>query len=136
MEYTNTTRISALSEGESVKRILLTGGASVNPSVQQLLADVFNAPVFVFTDLPNSAALGSAYRALYCMQHTMYLMLYSSVHCCYIVFLRYSCPKHFGIAVSVSDGSPKSFYESTQGAEEPILAATPNHESAKVHCFS
>ena len=62
--------ISAASEGESAKRILLTGGASVNPAVQQLLADVFDAPVFVFTDLPNSAALGSAYPALYCMQLT------------------------------------------------------------------
>lgn len=54
-------------EGECVKRILLTGGASVNPAVQQLLADVFDAPAFVFVDLPNSAALGSAYRALYCI---------------------------------------------------------------------
>ena len=45
-------------------------------------------------------------------------------------------PKHYGFAVSVSDVSPKTFYESTQGAEEPILAATPNPESAKVHLTS
>lgn len=47
------------------KRILVTGGASVNPVVRQLLADVFACPVFVAASGPNSAALGAAFRALH-----------------------------------------------------------------------
>lgn len=43
-------------------RILATGGASLNRAILQVISDVFGAPVFV-SDIPNSAALGSCYRA-------------------------------------------------------------------------
>lgn len=43
-------------------RILATGGASSNKALLQVLADVFNIPVYVQT-VANSACLGSAYRA-------------------------------------------------------------------------
>ncbi|XP_048747057.1 xylulose kinase-like isoform X2 [Ostrea edulis] len=43
-------------------RILATGGASLNKAILQVISDVFGAPVFV-SDIPNSAALGSCYRA-------------------------------------------------------------------------
>ncbi|GAB6019340.1 hypothetical protein CHUAL_000932 [Chamberlinius hualienensis] len=43
-------------------RVLATGGASENRAVLQVLADIFNAPVYV-QECPNSACLGSAYRA-------------------------------------------------------------------------
>ena len=43
-------------------RILATGGASASKAILQVLSDVFNLPVFVL-DIPNSAALGCAYRA-------------------------------------------------------------------------
>ncbi|XP_023239950.1 xylulose kinase-like [Centruroides sculpturatus] len=43
-------------------RVLVTGGASANKSIIQVLADVFNTPVYV-QEISNSACLGSAYRA-------------------------------------------------------------------------
>lgn len=43
-------------------KVMATGGASSNPAILQVLADVFNVPVYVI-DVPNSACLGSAYRA-------------------------------------------------------------------------
>ncbi|XP_032899717.1 xylulose kinase [Amblyraja radiata] len=43
-------------------RVLATGGASSNSHILQVLADVFNAPVYTI-DTTNSACLGSAYRA-------------------------------------------------------------------------
>ncbi|XP_066572721.1 xylulose kinase [Amia ocellicauda] len=43
-------------------RVLATGGASSNTDILQVLADVFNAPVFTI-DTANSACLGCAYRA-------------------------------------------------------------------------
>ncbi|KAK7092530.1 xylulose kinase-like [Littorina saxatilis] len=43
-------------------RVLATGGASSNKGILQVIADVFNGPVYI-TDVANSAALGCAYRA-------------------------------------------------------------------------
>ncbi|XP_072020796.1 xylulose kinase-like [Amphiura filiformis] len=43
-------------------RVLATGGASSNTSILQVIADVFNAKVYVL-DVANSACLGGAYRA-------------------------------------------------------------------------
>lgn len=43
-------------------KILATGGASCNKAILQVMADVFNAPVYV-ADVINSAAVGSAYQA-------------------------------------------------------------------------
>ncbi|XP_046397984.1 xylulose kinase [Ischnura elegans] len=43
-------------------RVLATGGASVNTSILQVLADVFNSPVYV-QESTNSAVLGAAYQA-------------------------------------------------------------------------
>ncbi|KAK7123292.1 hypothetical protein R3I93_021641 [Phoxinus phoxinus] len=45
-------------------RVLATGGASSNKDILQVLSDVFNAPVYTI-DVPNSAGLGCAYRALH-----------------------------------------------------------------------
>merc|ERR1712198_239910 len=49
-------------------RILVTGGASVNKNILQVIADVFNMNVYSMA-APNSAALGGAYRAKYCSAH-------------------------------------------------------------------
>ncbi|KAK2548131.1 Xylulose kinase [Acropora cervicornis] len=43
--------------------ILATGGASSNVAILQVLADVFNAPVYTIKGTANSACLGCAYRA-------------------------------------------------------------------------
>ncbi|KAJ8684028.1 hypothetical protein QAD02_019820 [Eretmocerus hayati] len=43
-------------------RIIATGGTSVNKTILQVLADVFNSPVYV-SDNVNSAMMGAAYRA-------------------------------------------------------------------------
>ncbi|KAG7169488.1 xylulose kinase-like [Homarus americanus] len=47
---------------DSKTRVLATGGASNNNSLLQVLADVFNSPVYTM-EVANSACLGSAYRA-------------------------------------------------------------------------
>jgi len=46
------------------RKLLATGGASVNPYLLQILADVFGVPVHVGS-VPASAALGAALRALH-----------------------------------------------------------------------
>ncbi|XP_019879890.2 xylulose kinase [Aethina tumida] len=43
-------------------KILATGGASANKAILQVMADVFNAPVYV-QEAANSAMLGAAYQA-------------------------------------------------------------------------
>ncbi|XP_059496087.1 xylulose kinase isoform X3 [Stegostoma tigrinum] len=48
-------------------RVLATGGASSNPDILKVLADVFNAPVYTI-DTANSACLGCAYRAKHGVQ--------------------------------------------------------------------
>lgn len=45
-------------------RILATGGASANRSILQVLADVFNAPVYT-QETTEAALFGAAYRAKY-----------------------------------------------------------------------
>lgn len=54
---------SAAMAGE-LKRVVATGGASVNDSVLQVMADVFGAPVDRLTQ-ENSACLGAALRAFH-----------------------------------------------------------------------
>ncbi|CAI8008481.1 Xylulose kinase, partial [Geodia barretti] len=44
-------------------RILATGGASGNTAILQIIADIFNADVYVQEETANSASLGAAYRA-------------------------------------------------------------------------
>lgn len=51
------------------ERIIATGGASKNAALLQLLSDVFGVPVSNF-DVPNSAALGAAFRAYHGLKKT------------------------------------------------------------------
>ncbi|KAF7392726.1 hypothetical protein HZH66_008559 [Vespula vulgaris] len=44
-------------------RIIATGGASANKTILQVLADVFNSPVYISKDITNSAMMGAAYQA-------------------------------------------------------------------------
>lgn len=46
-------------------QILVTGGASVNKSILQTVADVFNSPVHVQDEGHEAALMGAAYRAAY-----------------------------------------------------------------------
>ncbi|XP_033226806.1 xylulose kinase [Belonocnema kinseyi] len=47
-------------------RIIATGGSSVNKAMLQVLADVFNSPVYI-SELTNSAMMGAAYRAKFAL---------------------------------------------------------------------
>jgi len=47
----------------NVDRILITGGASVNTDLAQIIADIFAKPVYAAL-VPNSGALGGALRAV------------------------------------------------------------------------
>ncbi|CAF0850752.1 unnamed protein product [Rotaria sordida] len=51
-----------------VDRIVITGGASVNVDLVQILADIFGKPVYA-TFAPNSGALGGALRAIDVINH-------------------------------------------------------------------
>ncbi|EQC37004.1 hypothetical protein SDRG_05821 [Saprolegnia diclina VS20] len=46
-----------------IARLILAGGASVNRSLVETLANVFNAPVYIEDNKVNTAALGGALRA-------------------------------------------------------------------------
>ncbi|VDK49480.1 unnamed protein product [Anisakis simplex] len=48
--------------------IYLTGGASSNRHIAQILADVFNCDVFIREGAADSAALGGALRARHCSE--------------------------------------------------------------------
>jgi len=63
---------------EADTRILVTGGASVNTAILQVVADVFNAKVYTQT-AANSAAMGGAYRALHLTQGGPELCQFSEV---------------------------------------------------------
>lgn len=55
-------RLHAGAVGIRPASILATGGASVDPAILRVMSDVFGVPVFR-GEVPNSAALGAAYRA-------------------------------------------------------------------------
>ena len=57
-------RLHGRNIGLAPRKILATGGASVNRSILKTMADVFGAPVYT-SCRPNSASLGAAYRALH-----------------------------------------------------------------------
>ncbi|XP_017055525.1 xylulose kinase [Drosophila ficusphila] len=48
-------------------KILVTGGASVNKSILQTIADVFNSPVHIQDEGHEGALIGAAYRAAYAL---------------------------------------------------------------------
>jgi len=54
----------ASSGGVRATTLWATGGASTNPKILQIIADIFGVPVYTHTQ-PNSACLGAAYRALH-----------------------------------------------------------------------
>ncbi|XP_050729183.1 xylulose kinase-like isoform X2 [Eriocheir sinensis] len=60
------------SVGGKGRRVLATGGASGNTSLLQVLADVFNCPVYTM-EVANSACLGSAYRGKHSLVGGQYL---------------------------------------------------------------
>lgn len=73
-------------------RILATGGVSTNNVILQVLADVFNADVYV-QEKPNSAALGGAYLARLGESHNSLNKLYFT---CFLLFLLLPYfPPHF-----------------------------------------
>lgn len=49
-------------------RILATGGASVNKAILQVMADVFNAPVYV-QKTSEAALYGASFRAKFAVHH-------------------------------------------------------------------
>lgn len=54
----------------NITRILVTGGASVNRSILQVIADIFHLPVYTI-DMPNTACLGAAHLAKYIYESTL-----------------------------------------------------------------
>lgn len=57
-------RLHGKNIGIEASKILATGGASANPAILQVIADVFGVDVHTAVQ-PNSASLGAAYRALH-----------------------------------------------------------------------
>ncbi|KAF7280366.1 xylulose kinase [Rhynchophorus ferrugineus] len=60
-------------------KILATGGASKNKAVLQVLADVFNSPVYV-QEAENSAMLGAAYQAKHSLSGKSYTEVISNLN--------------------------------------------------------
>lgn len=61
--------------------------------ISQVISDVFGAPVFV-SDIPNSAALGSCYRAKHGLYQRILCVLYQSI-CMSYKFLSWQIPNAF-----------------------------------------
>ena len=59
-----------IGRGSAARRIRLTGGASKNEGIAQLVADVFQAPIERL-DVSNSAALGAALIAAAAAGHDL-----------------------------------------------------------------
>lgn len=55
---------------ESTTKIVVTGGASNNRALLQVLSDVFNAETLI-QETPDAAALGAAYRAAHGLHVTL-----------------------------------------------------------------
>ncbi|GAB5360254.1 hypothetical protein AAMO2058_000611900 [Amorphochlora amoebiformis] len=49
----------------ATKRVIATGGGSQNPSILQVIANIFKVPVYVHKDGSGSAGLGAAIRAVH-----------------------------------------------------------------------
>ena len=47
------------------QKVIVTGGASSNKQILQVIADIFQLDVYVNQSTANSAAMGAAYRAFY-----------------------------------------------------------------------
>ena len=62
--------------GEPPQRILVTGGASKNPGILRVLADVFQAEI-VPLRVANSSALGGALRAAQAVEGRPWTDLYA-----------------------------------------------------------
>lgn len=60
-------------------RVLATGGASANPVILQVIADIFKCSVYTL-DVPNSAALGNCYRAKHALMEPGTLFLEAVKH--------------------------------------------------------
>lgn len=58
----------------NVVRILVTGGASTNKSILQVISDIFRLPIYTI-DMPNSACLGAAYLAKYAYEKNSVMSL-------------------------------------------------------------
>jgi len=59
-------------------RILVTGGASINKPILQVISDIFNCRVYTLTGA-NSAAAGGAYRALHLYKNQFEKISYADV---------------------------------------------------------
>lgn len=72
-------RVHANNLNINVKRIFATGGASVNTAILQILSNVFGCEVYVSKSGPNTAALGSAYRAVHGYKCSPKFLNFSSI---------------------------------------------------------
>merc|ERR1719219_672411 len=53
--------------GMRPERLILTGGASANVGLLQLIANVFQCQVYTLVDSTEAAAIGGALRAIYAL---------------------------------------------------------------------
>jgi len=60
-------RVAAILQQDAprLRRLVLTGGASINPTIRQLSADLFGIPTYVAEDTSEAAATGGALLARY-----------------------------------------------------------------------
>jgi len=81
-------------------RVLVTGGASANQNILQVISDVFNSNVYTLPAV-NSAALGGAYRALHLFKGGSEKISYNSVVS--------SLEKHLKLAATPNKDSDKTY---------------------------
>lgn len=100
-------------------RILATGGASANKSILQVMADVFNAPVYT-QKTTEAALLGAAYRAKY----GLYRHQHSDCKDSYFDFISKYLPHHMQRICDPSNGSKEIYDLMEQRYREMINVLT------------
>lgn len=109
-------------------KVLVTGGASNNKTIAQVISNVFQRKVYAQQDFPHSSALGSAYRAKHGTRKTFYDnkfndILYSFYDLCIYFFF-------------IGSSTGRSFNEvCSKLVDQFVLIAEPDTTTAQVSLY-
>lgn len=104
-------------------RILATGGASVNKAILQVIADVFNAPVYI-QKTSEAALYGGAFRAKFAVHHLKDTSMQPDK---YAQYMHELLPHHMQRICDPSPDSASIYGKMQQRYREMVAVMTKNH---------
>lgn len=105
-------------------RILATGGASANKAILQVVADVFNAPVYI-QKTTEAALLGAAFRAKYSL-YLSRLPVDQTEHVSYFDYVSNYLPNHMQRVCDPSKDS-KEIYDAMEARYREMVTVLSNN---------